>query len=311
MLVAALAALAAAALFAVATALQHLSAGQVADTAKGHTAGLGRFASQTLRHPLWAIGLLANAGGLALHAVALREGPLTLVQPLLVSGVVFALPLRHALEHLRPNRDEIAWAFALASGLALFIVLASPTEGARHAPDFLPTVVFGTLIGCGMIVCGVGGWYTSGARAATLMATSAALAFAACAGLLKQVVNTASSGIGPVLSTWPLYALLGLGAVGLVINQLAYQAAPLRVSLPVVTTVDPIVSLLIGIAVFDEPFRTGVPYLVGEAAGLAVVIVAAVALSRGRPGGPSAFSAGNTGQFRELVAQGPGAISPR
>jgi len=301
-LIAAFAALAAAALFAVATALQHLSAGQVDDTGKGHSAGLGGFATQTLRQPLWAIGLLANAGGLALHAVALREGPLTLVQPLLVSGVVFALPLRHALEHLRPNRDELGWAMALAAGLTLFIVLASPGQGTQRPPDVLPTALFGGIIVLGIIASGVGGWYTSGARAAALMATAAALAFAGCAGLLKQVVNMSSHGLSPVVTTWPLYALLGGGAVGLVLNQLAYQAGPLRWSLPVVTTVDPIVSLLIGIAVFDEPFRTGAPYLFGEATGLAIVVVAAVALSRGEPGGPSAF---RTGKGRALMDLSP------
>ena len=274
MLIAAVAALAAAALFAVATALQHLSAGQVDDAGKGHSAGLGRFASKTLRHPLWAVGLLANVGGLVLHAVALREGPLTLVQPLLVSGLIFALPLRHALDRGRPQRDELAWAFALAAGLTLFIILASPGQGTLQAPDVVPSVVFGGIIACGIVAFGVGGWYTSGARAAVLMATAAALAFAACAGLLKQVVDMSAHGWAPVVTTWPLYAMLGVGAVGLVLNQLAYQAAPLRCSLPVVTTVDPIVSLVIGIAVFDEPFRASAPYLLGEAAGLAVVVEA-------------------------------------
>jgi hypothetical protein len=82
MLVATLAALSAAALFAVATALQHRSAGLVADSGTG----LVGFMVKTLRDPLWIMGTVAGDGGLVLHALALRDGPLTLVQPLLVTS---------------------------------------------------------------------------------------------------------------------------------------------------------------------------------------------------------------------------------
>ncbi len=46
------------------------------------------------RRPLWIVGLFAHAVGTGLHAVALRFGALSLVQPLLVISLVFALPLR-------------------------------------------------------------------------------------------------------------------------------------------------------------------------------------------------------------------------
>jgi hypothetical protein len=92
-----------------------------------------------------------------------------------------------------------------------------------------------------------------------------------------------SGGIGSLFTTWPLYAMLIVGAAGTLVNQLAYQAGPLRVSLPVITRVNPIASLVVGIAVFDEPFRSGPPYLVGEALGLALILMAAVVLTRSGP----------------------------
>jgi len=103
-LAAILAALSAAALFAAATALQHRSAGLVTAAGTERSAGLTRFISKTLCHPLWVVGTVAGIAGVALHAIALRDGPLTLVQPLLVTGVIFALPLRRLLEHRRPRR---------------------------------------------------------------------------------------------------------------------------------------------------------------------------------------------------------------
>jgi hypothetical protein len=275
-----LAALSAAALFAVATALQHRSAGLVSDDRGSQTDGLAGFVAETLQHPLWLMGTAADVGGLALHALALRDGPLTLVQPLLVSGVVFALPLRQLLEHRRPRPVELAWAAALACGLVLFLVLATPAGGIAGAPDPIPTAISSAVLATGVL-----GWFVLGRRraggaAAVALATSAGLAFAATAGLLKEATNLLNDGVGTLFTTWPIYALLVVGPIGLLVSQLAFQAAPLRFSLPVITTIDPIVSLIIGVAVFDEKFRNGPLYLIGETLGLAMVVAAAVGLTR-------------------------------
>ncbi len=45
-------------------------------------------------------------------------------------------------------------------------------------------------------------------------------------------------------------------------------------------TVDPVVSLVIGVAIFDEQFRNSPIDLVGEAFGLALVVAAAIGLTR-------------------------------
>jgi hypothetical protein len=291
-LVATLAALSAAACFAVAAALQHRSAGLVADAPGG--TNLAGFVSMTLRQRLWIIGTVADVFGFAFHALALREGPLTLVQPLLVTGVVFAFPLRQALEHRPPSRRELAWAAALAAGLTLFLAIATPADGTTSAPDPIPTAIAATITGGIILGCWLAGRRMEGKIAAVTLGGAAGLAFAAVAGLLKELADTFARGLGPLFTTWPVYALMAVGAVGLLLNQLAYQAAPLRISLPVITTVDPIASLIIGVAVFDEHFRTSVPALFGEGIGLALILVAAVALSRSgtdqtaHAGGPTA-----------------------
>ena len=263
-----------------ATALQHRSAGLVTDDNRTQTDGLVGFVAETLRHPLWLMGTAADVGGLALHALALRDGPLTLVQPLLVSGVVFALPLRQLLEHRRPSPVELGRAAALACGLVLFLGLATPTGGVARAPDPIPTAVSSAVLAAAVLASFVVGRRRGGGAAAVALATSAGLAFAATAGLLKEATNLFNDGVGTLFTTWPIYALVVVGPIGLLLSQLAFQAAPLRFSLPVITTIDPIVSLIIGVAVFDEQFRHGPPYLVGETLGLALIVAAAVGLTR-------------------------------
>jgi hypothetical protein len=283
-LVATISALFAAACFAVAAAFQHRSAGLVSDTSRA--GGLAGFVSLTLRHPLWIIGTVADIGGFALHALALREGPLTLVQPVLVTGVIFAFPLRQILEHRRPRKSELIWAAALAAGLALFLVIATPAGGTVQEADPIPTVIAVVLVAAGIAGCWVAGRRMRGHGAAVALGAAAGLAFAAEAGLLKELADTFAYGIGPLLTSWPFYALIAVGMTGLLLNQLAYQAGPLRISLPVITTIDPVVSLVIGVAVFDEHFRTAPAALVCELIGLALVLVAAVALSH--PGADAA-----------------------
>jgi len=298
-LTASLAAVVAAAFFAVASAFQHRSAGLVADPTQ-RRARLVVFFSVILRHPLWIIGSLAAVVGAVLHAIALRDGPLTLVQPLLVTSVIFALPLRQMLEGRKPGRAEVGWAAALTVGLAAFFAIAVPGNASAQAPDTVPTIVAGALIALGIVLCTVLGRRASGGRAATLLGAAAALAFAAGAGLLKEVMDLFSHGIATVATAWSFYALVAIAGVGLVLNQLAYSAGPLSSSLPVLSTVDPVVSLIIGVSVFDEPFRNSPVDLVGESLGLALVLLAAVRLTRSSSG--AAPSGGARNRASELGA---------
>jgi len=279
-LVAALVALAAAALFGVSTALQHRSAGLVTDAQADGGEGLAAFVSGTLRHPLWVTGVVADIGGFALHALALREGPLSLVQPLLVSSAVFALALRQLLEHRWPRRDQLAWSGTLAVGLVMFLAVSTPAGGVAQPADSRPAIVVGGLIGLGVLGFFLAGRRSTGRAAAALLGTAAGLSYAAVAGLLKQDMGTLDRGLGALVTSWPFYALIGVGALGLLVNQLAYQAGPLSSSLPAIMTVGPVVSLVIGVVVFDEQFRTGPAALLGAAVCLALVLVAAGGLTR-------------------------------
>ncbi|HTW10824.1 MAG TPA: DMT family transporter [Acidimicrobiales bacterium] len=278
MLVAAVAALASAALSALALAALHRSAGMVRDLPA--PAGLGRFLVGNTKHPLWLLGMTTAAVALVLHAVALHDGPLTLVQPLMVSGIVFALALRQLIEGRRPARNQLGWAATLAIGLMLFLLAATPGQGPPQPPDTGPTLVFVIAIPTGMAVCALLGRGAQGKRAAALLGAGAGLAFAGAAALLKEVTDQVTHGLGAVFGAWPVYALLVAGFFGLVFNQLAFGAAPLPASLPALSTVDPLASLAIGVWVFDEPYRSAAGAVVTELIGLSLVMVAVVALSR-------------------------------
>jgi hypothetical protein len=82
-------ALVAAFLFALAAALQQKGALNLPVVSLRRPASLVRLIGQ----PVWLVGTLALLAGYGLQAAALDRGRLTIIQPLLVTTVVFALPL--------------------------------------------------------------------------------------------------------------------------------------------------------------------------------------------------------------------------
>ena len=224
-------ALLAAALFGVSTALQHRSAGLVSDGSAGNER-LGGFMARTLRHPFWIVGAIADIGGFALHALALHLGPLTVVQPLLVSSIVFAVIVRQLLERRWPRRSELAWAGALTLGLVLFLSISTPTGLVAQPADPVPAAVVGVLIGFGVLGFFVGGRRCSGSAAAALLGTATGLTYAALAGLLKEDTSLLDHGVRALAVSWSLYALIAVGAFSIVANQLAYKAGPLARACP-------------------------------------------------------------------------------
>jgi hypothetical protein len=90
---------------------------------------------------------------------------------------------------------------------------------------------------------------------------------------------------GPVtlLVSWQLYTLLVTGAVGLLLNQLSYQAGPLAASLPAITVVDPLLAVLLGVVIYDENLRHTPLAIACEFAFLGLLASAATALTRLQP----------------------------
>ena len=122
-------ALVAALLFALGTVLQQKAGlDEPTDTdAPGGTSGL---LLQMARRPVWLAGIAADALGFVAQAVALTIGRLAVVQPLLVSSVVFALPLGVKLTGQTVRRIDIAAALVVAAALAAFLLVADPRAAA-------------------------------------------------------------------------------------------------------------------------------------------------------------------------------------
>lgn len=268
-------ALASAGCAAVASVLQHRTVGK-APAGRGMRLNL---VSYLLRRPLWLIGLAASAAALGFHAVALSFGDLTLVQPLLMSGLLFALPASALLHSRRPSLAEWLWALLLIAGLATFLNSGRPASGTRFPddPKLLVTMLVAALVGAAAVLLGAG---PARRIRASLFGLATGIAYGMVAGLIKYVVAQIPEGASAVFGNWPIYALVAIGAVAVILNQTAYQSGPLAASLPALTLSDPLTGALIGAIAYGERLATSPGALVGQVIGVAAVAVAIIQLAR-------------------------------
>lgn len=259
--------LAAALLFAVASVLQHRNA-----RAERHVARQAGFLVRLAARPGWLLGGAADLGGFALQVLALRRGSLLLVQPLLVAGMLFALPLEAFLTHARLSRREWVGVIGLVAGLALFLTSANPEAGRPNAPLADWPVILAATVGPAVGLVVLAG-REDGTRRATMLAGATGLLYGVSAALTKVSAEALGGSVAHLAETWQLYVLLVIGGAGLWLGQAAFAAGPISRSLPLMSALDPVVSVVIGALAFGEGIviRGAAPWL--ESLGLACVIV--------------------------------------
>lgn len=260
--------------YATSSVVQHRTARR-APTGTGLRLGLlAHLAAQ----PVWLFGLSLAAVAFGLHALALSGGELAVVQPLLISGLLFALPVSVLLERRRPSINECLWALVLVAGVAAFLASARPTAGQVPSDtDRLGILVLaGTALAAAVLAMGQG----RARHRATLFGLAAGITYGLTAALIKQVTEIAGRHPLDLLVSWPTYALMALGIAALVVNQVAYQAGPLAASLPPMTMADPVVAIAIGVLVFDEHLAHSALAVGVEVLSSLAVVMATVQLAR-------------------------------
>ena len=124
-------ALLAAVLFALAAALQQR--GQFALARRGNAVeGVGGLV-RLLAVPIWLLGTAVLLLGYATQGAALDRGKLIVVQPLLVTTIVWALPLGYWLTAQNVVRRQVLGAGVVVIGLALFVLVGDPDAGVENA----------------------------------------------------------------------------------------------------------------------------------------------------------------------------------
>lgn len=294
-----IAALAGAFCFALAAVLQHHEA------AGATTVGVAnpRLLWQLARRPLWLAGIGATGLGAGLHLFALSEAPLTLIQPLGVTGLVFAVPLAAAMHRRRVHLGELAAAVGVLAGLGSLIAALPGGQGTGQVGP-RPIAGFLAVSAALTVAAIVGARVAMGRGRSLILAFGAGTAFGATSALARLLLQTDGQlGIVP----GPRLLLAGAGIVllaplGFLLTQSAYRAGGVALALATVTVVDPLVAAATGILLLHEPFPSTPAQTFAAGAGALLITVGIVVLARSSTCAPGRSEAGSSTAGRTLAA---------
>ncbi|MFI6574997.1 DMT family transporter [Nocardiopsis sp. NPDC050513] len=258
--------------------------------APGKKVARAGFLLHLLRQPRWLIGSGAAVLGACLHLVALSGAPLTIIQPIGVTGLLFAIVLSTLFNHQRVSAWQVTAGVAVMAGLVGLLWLFP--HGAETPVMRVGTALTlaGAALGLGLAVYLTAHWTPSGARA-LLLALAGGAAMGTTSGLAR-VIAANTVGDWTDLFGW-LTPLAVLTAVfGALLMQNAYRTGHFAAAYATLLITDPVVGVGIGALLLGE----GVPETTAAqaaAAGFAALAIAGtIALARTRHRNPEALEAG-------------------
>ncbi|MFS4096396.1 hypothetical protein [Streptomyces sp. AF1A] len=221
-----------------------------------------------------AVGL--NAAAALLHVVALRYGPLTVVQPLGALTLVAAVPLGARAAGRPVSAVEWRGTGLTLLGLGALLITASGPAPARVLTLTEALAVAGTTAAL------IGMLSRPGARPGLRHATASGFASGVASALTQTVTVAATDRSGPALSTEVVVVAVlvaGFAVGGLLLSQTAYRGG-LGAPLAVVTLANPVAAALIGITLLGQGLTGGAAGVLLALAGAALASWGVVLLTR-------------------------------
>jgi hypothetical protein len=242
-----------------------------------------RLAAYLLENPLWLFGWVALIGAFIFQALALNAGQLSVVQPLLVTELVFTLILRRVW--IRQSIRAVTWWAAAMTCVCLSVFLATAEpQGGHLMPAAHVWLAAGSATVAVAAVLSLFGLRGSPVRRAALLATATAAMWALVAAIIKTTTQTWSQfGIAGLFTHWPVYALAAAGLVTEILEQATLHVGPLSVSQPLLVIVDPLVSIILSVWIFEEYFTESSGRLALGALSFAALCAAITVLTRTAP----------------------------
>lgn len=268
MLVPVLAALAGAAVYGVTGVLQQRATRRV----EGSTEDQSGFAKGLFHQPVWLLSTVGSVAGFGLQGLALGTGPIVLVQPLLVTGLLFA-----GITGFIVRRRKVDWPFfgallLTAAGLAVFLVVARPSTGGGQ-PTLGQILPLGIALAVLVVGCVVWSLRATGISRSLTMAFAAGVVYGVTAAVAKLTIEAFSHGFVAGLTHWSTWTLVVCGPLGFVLNQNAFREGELASpAVAVITVTDPLVGIAIGMLWLHEAVASGPGAITGEVLALAAMV---------------------------------------
>lgn len=211
-----------------------------------------------VRSPTWLLGFAGLVGSFVLQAIALSNGTLSAVEPIITLEVPLTLLVASRVFSGRLSGADWASILIMTAGMIVLVASLDPRGGNATHVDHVTyiaagTATVGTILAL-IIASRRGGqmWRTA------CLGAAAGTSFGLTATFIKETMAQLSdNGLRGVLTTWQTYVAVCFGIFGLILVQAALHQGPLVAAQPGFTLMDPLVSILWGVLVFEEMTRTG------------------------------------------------------
>lgn len=238
-----------------------------------------RLIADLLHRRTWLLGIGGMVLAYVLQAVALGFGNVALVEPLVATELLFAVPLAIRVRKRRAGKQEWGGVVLVAGGVTIFLVASSPSGGSAHPPvsDWLVALLPAVFAIVVLLFVARGPQTT---RRAMLLGAAAGVANAMVALITKSFTTEITQSVAGAFESWQLYTLFVFGAAGFLFAQSAYQAAPLAESLPVMDSIEPTASVVLAAGVLGEHLDLAPVHGVFELTGAVAAIAGVILLGR-------------------------------
>lgn len=217
-----------------------------------------RLLLELVRTPTWILGFSGMVASFLLQAVALGLGQLSAVEPIITLEVPLTLLVAGRVFGHRLGRGDWVAILLMTGGMITLVASLDPRPGdATHVASFT-YLVAGSATTATILTLVLAGRRGHRVWRTACLGAAAGASFGFTATLIKETVaQLTGAGVVGMVSTWQTYAAIGFGLLGVVVMQAALHTGPLIAAQPGFTLMDPIVSVLWGVLVYDEQTRTG------------------------------------------------------
>ena len=235
-----------------------------------------------LRRPSWVAGTVMLGLAIVCQLAALSFAPLILVQPLGAVSLVITTLLNARISGHKPTRPSITAIVLCIAGIFTFVTIAAVYATETPVSDGQLITVLIILAAVILLVGGSWLWFRQRASALFYI-VAAGMIYGFVATLAKVVINRVQNENFDWLTIICIVALLAGTASGAYFVQTAYASGPPDLVIAGLTVVDPIVAIIIGLAVLHE--ADGAPFgaYIGFVLAGALAVIGVFRLARYHP----------------------------
>ncbi len=240
---------------------------------------------QILRKPVWLAGMVMQASGWILQAVALDKAPLMVVQAITSLSLVIALPIGIWLTGQQVDRKVVAGAVAVVAGIVVFLSVGSPHGGTTN-PNAATWWTACLVIAALVLVFVALGRSRQGATRALLFGSAAGFGYGLQTAVTKDFDLEVGHGLVALLADWSIYVLAASAVVGFILQQSALKTGVLAPAMASSNAVTLFVGVILGSVIFGEMLGNGSGHVAPAIVGLLLAVAGVVLLARAE--GPTA-----------------------